>query len=311
VGSTTVSIEIARVPTSMRPRERRFGLGCALVTPFTPQGAVDRARLVVHARRCLSAGCETVTLFGTTGEGASVGLDERAATIEAVATAGLDLSHELLVGVAATSVEGAAAQANQLFAAGGRGVLLGPPFFFKDPGDEGLFRWFASVLERCTAPRGVILYHIPGMTAVPLSSALVRRIDGVFPGVITGIEDSSGVWTSSRRFIAEHPHLDVLIGDERLLARAMRRGASGAISGFANFCGGLMRQIVDQGVEVPGMAELVTLALQYPIVPAVKALVAHRWRDDSFLATAPPLVPADPAARRVLGAALDRLLASG
>lgn len=294
----------------MRPRARRFGLGCALVTPFTPQGAVDRARLVAHFRRCLSAGCTTVTLFGTTGEGASVGLDERAATLEAVATAGVDLPRELLVGVAATSVEDAAAQANQLFAVGGRGVLLAPPFYFKDPGDEGLFRWFASVLERIAAPRGVILCHIPDMTGAPLSSALVQRIDNAFPGAIAGIKDSSGTWTSARRFITEHAHLDVLIGDERLLPRAMRRGASGAISGFANFCAELMRPIVDQGVEVPGTAELVTLASQYPIVPAVKALVAHRWRDDCFLATAPPLVPADPAARRVLGAALDRLLAS-
>jgi 4-hydroxy-tetrahydrodipicolinate synthase len=289
-------------------RERRFGLGCALVTPFTPQGAVDCPRLVVHARRCFSGGCATVTLFGTTGEGASVGLDERAAALEAIATAGFDMPREVFVGVAATSVEEAAAQANQLFAAGGRGVLLAPPFFFKNPGDEGLFRWFASVLERCAAPRGVILYHIPGMTAAPLTSALVHRLDATFPGVITGIEDSSGTWTSAGRFIAEHPHLDVLIGDERLLPRAMRRGASGAISGCANFCAELMRRIVDRGVEVPGLAELVTLALQYPIVPAVKALAARRWRDDSLLATAPPLVAVDPDARRVLGAALDRML---
>jgi 4-hydroxy-tetrahydrodipicolinate synthase len=69
-----------------------------------------------------------------------------------------------------------------------------------------------------------------------------------------------------------------------------------------------MRRIVDRGVEVPGLAELVTLALQYPIVPAVKALAARRWRDDSLLATAPPLVAVDPDARRVLGAALDRML---
>ena len=290
-------------------RQRRFGLGCALVTPFTSQGAVDCARLVVHARRCLSGGCATVTLFGTTGEGASVGLEERATALEAIVSAGFDMPRELFVGVAATSVEDAAAQANQLFAAGGRGVLLAPPFFFKNPGDDGLFRWFASVLERCETPRGVILYHIPGMTAAPLSSELVHRLDATFPGVITGIKDSSGAWTSARRFIVEHPHLDVLIGDERLLARAMRRGASGAISGCANFCAERMRRIVDQGIEVPDLAELVTLALQYPIVPAVKALTAHRWRDASFLTTAPPLVPTDPDARRVLGAALDRMLA--
>lgn len=289
---------------------QRFGLGCALVTPFTPRGAVDVPRLVKHARRCLGSGCASITLFGTTGEGASVGLGERAATLDAVAAADFDLSREVLAGIAASSVEDAAAQANQLFSAGGRGVLLAPPFYFKNPGDEGLFRWFASVLERCRSPRNVILYHIPTVTLVPLSPALIRRLDEAFPGLIAGVKDSSGDWSSTERLLAEHPRLDVLIGDERLLARAIRHGASGAISGCANFCAEVMVPMVDVGAEVPAIAGLVDLLLQHPVTPAVKALVAHRYGDDAFLATAPPLQPADPAARSALGAALDRLLAS-
>ena len=58
---------------SARPADRRFGLGVALVTPFAHDGSVDLARLVAHARNCLDEGCSTVTLFGTTGEGASLG----------------------------------------------------------------------------------------------------------------------------------------------------------------------------------------------------------------------------------------------
>ncbi len=280
-----------------------------MVTPFTPRGAVDAARLVAHARRCLASGCASLTLFGTTGEGASVGLGARAATLDAMVAAGFDLSREVLAGVAAASVEDAAAQANQLFDAGGRGVLLAPPFYFKGPGDEGLYRWFASVLERCRNPRQVILYHIPTVTEVPLSPALIRRIDDAFPGLLAGVKDSSGDWASAERLLAELPHLDVLIGDERLLARAIRHGASGAISGCANFCAEVLRPMVDNGTEVPGIADLVALLLRHPVTPAVKALVAHRYGDDGFLATAPPLQPADAATRRVLGAALDRLLA--
>ena len=52
----------------------RFGLSCALATPFDAGGAVDHARLVSHVRRCLAAGCGSVTVFGTTGEGSSLGL---------------------------------------------------------------------------------------------------------------------------------------------------------------------------------------------------------------------------------------------
>jgi 4-hydroxy-tetrahydrodipicolinate synthase len=292
----------------MRPPERRFGLGCALVTPFAANGAVDLPRLAAHAQRVLAEGCSSVTLCGTTGEGASIGFGERAAMLDAVARAGLDLSRQVLVGVAASAIEDAVAQADQLFDAGGRGVLLAPPFYFKGPGDEGLFRWFAAVLERCRSPRGVVLYHLPSVTEVPLSSALVGRLDRAFPGVVVGVKDSSGDWPTTERFLADHPHLHILVGDERQLARAVRHGGSGAINGFSNFCARQLLPMVTDGADVPGIAELVDLVLRYPVTPAVKALVAHRYGDDGFLAAAPPLEPVDAAARAVLGEALDRLL---
>jgi 4-hydroxy-tetrahydrodipicolinate synthase len=294
---------------AMRPRERRFGLGCALVTPFAANGAVDLPRFVLHARRCLAEGCSSITLGGTTGEGASIGFGERAAMLDALRSASVDLSRHVLAGIAASSIEDAAAQANQLFDAGGRGVLLLPPFYFKGTGDDGLFRWFAAVLERCRSPREVILYHIPSVTQVPLSSSLVGRIERAFPGIVTGVKDSSGDWSTTERLLADHPQLHILVGDERLLARAVRHGGSGAINGFSNFCARRLRPMVDDGTEVAGIAGLVDLVLRYPVTPAVKALVAHRYGDDGFLATSPPLEPVDAAARAELGAALDRLLA--
>ena len=294
---------------SPRPPEKRFGLGCALITPFAADGSVDHPRLVTHARRCLAEGCASITLFGTTGEGASLGMGERAAMLDAVAAAGFDLPRQLLAGVAASAIEDAAAQANQLLDAGGRGLLLAPPFYFKGPGDEGLYRWFSTVLERCRNPREVILYHIPSVTQVPLSSTLIGRLVRAFPGVITGIKDSSGDWATTERFLADHPQLHILVGDERQLARAVRHGGSGAINGCSNFCARLLRPMVDDGAEVPGIAELVDLLLQFPVTPAVKALVAHRYGDDGYLHTAAPLVPTEAAARVQLGAALDAILA--
>lgn len=292
---------------SARPADRRFGLGVALVTPFARDGSVDLARLVAHARNCLDEGCSTVTLFGTTGEGASLGSGQRAAMLEAMDDAGLDLRATVLAGVAASAAEDAAAQANQLYDAGGRGILLAPPFYFKGVGDEGLYRWFSTVLERCRDPREVIVYHLPSITAVPLSSPLIGRLKRAFPGVVTGVKDSSGEWANTERLLADHADLHILVGDERQLARAMRQGGSGAINGFSNFCARTILPMVERGEDVAGIAELVDLLLRYPVTPGVKALVAHRFRDDAYLAVAPPLVPADPAARAALAAAFDAL----
>lgn len=291
-----------------RPPSQRFGLGVAIVTPFARDGSVDLARLVSHARRCLDEGCSTITLFGTTGEGASLGMGQRAAMLEALDEAGFDLAAQVLAGVAASSVEDAVAQANQLYDAGGRGILLAPPFYFKGVGDEGVFRWIAAVIERCRAARGVVLYHIPQVTGVPLPSALVGRLKRAFPGVVVAVKDSSGDWASTERLLADHPDLHILVGDERLLARAVRHGGSGAINGFANFCARTVLPMVERGEEAPGVSALVEVLLRHPVTPGVKALVAHRFGDDGFLATAPPLLPVDAAVRAELAAAFDRLL---
>ena len=306
--SSSTTAAHAPSPPRLRPASQRFGLGVALVTPFARDGNVDLARLRSHARRCLDQGCASVTLFGTTGEGASLGMGQRASMLESLDDAGFDLGREVLAGVAASSVEDAVAQANQLYDAGGRGILLAPPFYFKGVPDEGVFRWLASVIERCRAPREVVVYHIPQVTGVPVSSALVGRLKRAFPGVVTAVKDSSGDWASTERLITDHPELDILVGDERLLARAVRLGGSGAINGFANFCAPAILPMVERGEEAPGIGALVDLLLRHPVTPAVKALVAHRYRDDGFLAVAPPLLPLDDAVRGELGAALDRLV---
>src|SRR3982750_2025369 len=85
----------------------RFGLSCALATPFDAGGSVDHARLAQHAQTCLGEGCGSVTVFGTTGEGASFGLRERVATIAALKDAGLDARRAIIGGVAAASQDDA------------------------------------------------------------------------------------------------------------------------------------------------------------------------------------------------------------
>jgi 4-hydroxy-tetrahydrodipicolinate synthase len=274
-------------PAGPRPADARFGLSCAAITPVTAAGAVDTVRLVEHLRRCLDEGCDSATLFGTTGEGASIGASDRERAVEAVVAAfGAD---KVLVGVIANAPDDAAAQANVLLEAGGRGVLLAPPSYFKNPDDDGLFAWFSRAIEAMHAPRGVFLYHLPSVTAVPLSIELIGRLHRAFPGVVTGVKDSGGEWSYTERLLAAHRDLHILVGDERLLARAMRHGASGAINGLSNFCTRRLAPLFE-GRDDPKINALVDLLLQFPVTPGVKALVAHVRGDREYARAAPPLV---------------------
>ena len=145
----------------------KFGLSCALALPLNEDLNIDCERLKAHARRCLEAGCSSVTIFGTTGEGASISLAERRNVLETFSTSGADLRRQVFGGVTGTSVGDAVEQARVVIERDCCGLLLSPPFYFKDVDDEGLYRWFSQVFETigCEA-RNVILYHIPSVTQI-------------------------------------------------------------------------------------------------------------------------------------------------
>src|ERR1700722_11425439 len=215
----------------------QFGLSCALALPVQADSSIDFLRLSVHARRSLESGCSSVTVFGTTGEGASVRFNEREQILSALLDAGINLRQRVLGGVAASSVGEAVDHARMLIDRDCRGVLLTPPFYFKNVTDEGLYRWFSQVFEKMgTQARDIILYHIPSVTQAALSIELIGRLKSAFPEVVIGVKDSGGDWTYTQKLLQTHGDLMLLIGDERHLAAGIRLGAQGAISGLANVC---------------------------------------------------------------------------
>jgi 4-hydroxy-tetrahydrodipicolinate synthase len=276
----------------MTASQPRFGLSCALTTPFLPDGSVDLARFAAHARSRLAAGCSSVTICGTTGEGASLGLPSRERMLGALRDAALDLRHSVVVGIAASSVEEALAQVKQAAAFDCRTLLLPPPFYFKDATEEGLAAWFSLVLDRAAGENlRAILYHIPSVTAVPLTIALIGRLKERFSSTLVGVKDSSGDRDYARSLLVHHRDLMILIGDERRLADAVRMGASGAISGLANIVPDLVLPLANDGRDDARISALVEEVLKYSVTPAVKELVAHETGDAAWRNVAPPLSP--------------------
>ena len=289
---------------------KRLGLSCALSTPFADAVAVDTARLAEHALWCLQEGCDSVTLFGTTGEGAAVGLGERRRSIDALRAAGIP-ANRILSGVTACDVAGAAAQARLAMEAGLDGLLLTPPFYFRDASDDGLFAWFSAFFAAMGGTaRNVFLYHIPSMTGVALSLDLIERLKTTFPGVVVGVKDSSGDWAHTERLLGRHGDLQILVGDERHLARAVRLGGAGSICGLANLMPSLLRKAAHDGVDDPRFTGAVAAVMRYPFMAAVKAAIAARRRDPRWRLMAPPLTALTEADAQRLGADLDAVLAA-
>jgi 4-hydroxy-tetrahydrodipicolinate synthase len=291
-------------------RKNRFGLSVALATPFAEDRSIDLPRLVAHGRQSLADGCTSLTVFGTTGEGASLGLNERNRALGALVGGGVEPETQLVVGIAASSVEDAIAQGLAGLMLGCPNFLLAPPFYFKGAGDEGLFDWFAAVL-RGLGPKAsnVILYHIPQVTSVGLSVELIDRLKKAFPEQVAGVKDSSGDWANSQALLKHHSELHILIGDERLLAKAMNLGASGTICGLANIAPDLMQAPVN-GIEEPRIAEIIEQLVPFACTAACKALVGHRRNDPvAWSRMRAPLRSLSEAECRALFAAVDTIRA--
>ena len=127
------------------------------------------------------------------------------------------------------------------------------PFFWKGVSDDGLFAWYATLIERVGDPRlKLMLYHLPQVSAVPLSVDLVARLAAAFPGVVAGVKDSEGNWAHTSALLARVPELAIVIGHEPHLPRLMRAGGAGTICGVANVHAGLVRALLEPGVTADG-----------------------------------------------------------
>jgi 4-hydroxy-tetrahydrodipicolinate synthase len=289
------------VPTS----PPRFGLSAAIATPFDERGRIDVPLLLAHARDLLARGVDVITLFGTTGEGPSISGAERAAALAEVAAGGLDPGR-VIMGVLAGPPDEAVAQSRAALEAGCRGLLLAPPFYFKGVAEDGVAAWYDAVLGALgSAAREIFLYNIPQFTGVPLRPGLVRRIAAAHPGAVVGVKDSEGEWSRTEALLEACRDLMILVGAERHVPGAMRRGAAGTICGYANAIPEAMRRAVYEAEEAPEIAAIEAVLSPFDPFAGMKALIAQRTGRDGWLNMRPPLAPLGAEARARLAVALD------
>lgn len=275
--------------------ERNFeGIIAPVLTPFGEDGTPDSERFVEHAQWLLEDGCHALAPFGTTSEGNSIGLDERMELLEDLVDAGIEPS-ALMPGTGTCSVADTVMLTQHALDLGCGGVLMLPPFYYKNPSEDGLFRYFAEVIEE-TADENlcIYLYHIPQVAGVGFSVPLVKRLTAEFPDTVVGLKDSSGDWENMKALLEEVPSLELFPGAELYLLDGLRNGAAGVISATANVAAAKMRALYDnfQGEDADEMQADISAtrkAIQgFPMIPVLKAIVAHYRNDPGWAAVRPP-----------------------
>ncbi len=289
------------------------GVWAPALTPLDAELAPDAERFVGHLRWLLDTGCHGVVVFGTTGEAPSFSVAERMALLDAALDAGVP-ADRVMVGTGCPALSDTVALSAHAVARGCAGVLVVPPYYFKNPPADGVFASYAEVIERVGASGlRLYLYHFPRLSCVPITPELIARLVDRYPGIVAGVKDSSGDWDGTQEYLRQFPDLAIFPGSETYLLPALEAGGAGCITATANINCGAIRSVFDtwtteQGDAATlqdGVTETRRIIETLPLAPALKHVVAHYRSDAAWRRVRPPMVALDPAAGDDLVAALE------
>jgi 4-hydroxy-tetrahydrodipicolinate synthase len=279
----------------MNDAQRLHGIWSASLTPLRPDLSIDLPTLIEHSRWHLARGCHGIALFGTTGEGTSFSVGERKTALEAVIAAGIPAA-SLMAGSGCAALSDTIELTAHAVKQGCAGVLTLPPFFFKNLGDDGLYRCFSEIVERVGDARlRIYLYNIPQLSAVKFSLAVIERLRKAYPTAIAGLKDSSGDWNSTKEYLDAFPGWGLFTGWDPHLREVVRLGGAGTISGMPNINAAGLRALYDNRLKPEGAAleatatNLITTVDAAPPTAGLRAVLAHYTGKESWLLRRPPL----------------------
>jgi len=279
--------------TSPRPR----GVIAATATPVDAEFRPDLGRLLRHCRALLDGGCDAINLLGTTGEATAFSVEQRLQVMRAVAEAGLPLQR-FMVGTGVPALEETVRLTRAACELGYAGSLVLPPYYYPDVSDDGLVGYVDALVARVDHPAlALYLYHIPQNTKVPWPLEVVARVRERHGNKVVGLKDSAGDLSYARAVVAAVAGFDVFPSSEASLGEASASGFAGCISATVNLTA-RESQVAWSAQGTPAgaaavkkAAELRAIVARYPLVAAVKSVLAARYRDDAWTRVCLPLVP--------------------
>jgi 4-hydroxy-tetrahydrodipicolinate synthase len=319
------------------PSQRIRGVLAPVVTPFKADLSPDSQRFIAHCKWLLSQNCG-LAVFGTNSEANSLSMEERATLLDELVAAGVDPAR-MMPGTGCCSLMETVKLTKQAVGNGCAGVLMLPPFYYKNVSEEGLYRYFSEVVQRVADTRlKIYLYHIPPVAIVGVTVKLVERLLTAYPNAIAGMKDSSGDWNNTKTFLdafavrARHGQsatgravstartartFDVFVGSESFLLANMRNGAAGTISATANVNPAAIHKLYqkwntaddpDQQQSKLNVVREVFSSRKFPsMIAALKQAIAIYANDPEWTRVRPPLVELTTEQAELLAAELNAI----
>jgi 4-hydroxy-tetrahydrodipicolinate synthase len=240
---------------------------------------------------------------------------ERMALLDRLVASGIPAA-KLMPGTGACSITEASMLIKHAVGHGCGGVLMLPPFYYKGMTEQGVYDFIAAVIDRVASPAlKMYLYHIPPQTMIPFGVELVGRLIKAYPGTVVGLKDSSGDWNNTKALCDAYASSGFAIfpGSEVFLLDGLRAGGVGCITASGNVNVPGIRKVYEnwqtpQADQLQADITLVRTTIQkYPMVPALKRIVAHFHNDEAWATVRPPMERLSDAQSKALIADLEKI----
>jgi 4-hydroxy-tetrahydrodipicolinate synthase len=271
------------------------GVNAAVLTAMRADLTVDLDRTAAHCHWLLANGCNGLAVMGTTGEANSLGISERLALLDGLVDRGVP-GAKMLPGAGTTAITDTVLLTQKAREIGCGGALLLPPFYYKNPTDDGLLAYFSEVIDRVGGGISIYLYNFPQQSAIPFSVDFFARLLKKYPTQFKGVKDSSGNFENGKSYVEAFARdgFEVYAGDDTLLLPLLKLGGAGCITAAGNMNSAAAAKVYANWDNQTGESEAAILAatrkaaISVPLIPGLKALKARQTGDGGWLNIRPP-----------------------
>ncbi|MEM3852388.1 MAG: dihydrodipicolinate synthase family protein [Methanomassiliicoccales archaeon] len=263
------------------------GIFVATVTPFTAKGELDEQALGKLVDFELKAGVNGIYACGTTGEGVSMTTQQRKRVAE------ICLEHAkgkatVMTQVGDQDIDKVKELARHARDNGLDGIACLTPYYYK-PDEKGILDYYREVSSFTDLP--LFIYHIPPMTGLTLSSALIARIMEEIPN-IRGIKDSSGDFKHLLEIIYLSPKGQAIFsGSDEYALAGFISGMSGCVSGYSSAFPDLYVTLykhfrddeIRKAIEVQKKISMIKSKLRSPYIQPIKEALKMRGVNGGYV----------------------------
>lgn len=221
--------------------EAYFGrLLTAMVTPFNEDGSINCEAAADFAEWLLANGSDGLVVEGSTGEAATMFMDEKIAVLRAVVER-VNGRAPVIVGAGTNCTASTIELINAVEACGVDGLLVVGPYYNK-PTQEGYYQHFAAVAKSTSLP--IIVYNVPGRTGSNIEPKTIARLAAEFPNIVAVKEAAGNVAQTAELFRVLPENVTIYSGDDGLVLPFMSVGARGVISVLGNIGGQMLQDVM-------------------------------------------------------------------